>query len=88
MNVQDRRCYLVLLSLIALMAAALACNVSQRPTEAPASEDQVATMVSQTLEAIPTAPVPEVSDAQTSAPEPKPPRARAAVATIPSSLPT
>jgi hypothetical protein len=70
--VQDRRCYLVLLSLIALMAAALACNVSQRPTEAPASEDQVATMVSQTLEAIPTAPVPEVSDAQTSAPEPKP----------------
>jgi LysM repeat protein len=66
MNKRNHR--LAPFALIALVAAALACNAGQQPTEVPVSESRVATAVVQTPEAVPTATAPQVADAPTHTP--------------------
>jgi LysM repeat protein len=69
METRDHR-YLVPFVLIALIIVVAACNADQSVTEAPASEDQIATAVAQTLAAVPSATAPQVADAPTHTPEP------------------
>jgi hypothetical protein len=64
--------HLTLLALTVLVTAATACGESRQATEAPASEDQVATAVAQTLAAVPSATAPQAGDAPINTPEPGP----------------